>query len=267
MEESSCLTGSGFGPPLTLGAGELKDGKSGNGTGHEKVNLQVDGDDLISDAIVVEESDCESLIAATPNPMPMAMEACSFGQKRRNREKSGSTESLGGGRAKRPAPAVHRQQNLFNSASSQANLANVKLPVNATLQSAGSGRTILVKPQGPNAMTFLKDPIGLAKGIKNSPFGTVKDLIVRPNPRRQLVALESPSFSGQNIANYLTISAIGKWAVRCYQPGSDIRVHGVFGPIEPNVSVEEVMELACAGDIVISDIICLTRFHNGNRDS
>lgn len=142
----------------------------------------------------------------------------------------------------------------------------MKLSVNATLQSAGSERTILVKPQGPNAMTFLTDPIGQAKGIKNSLFGTLKGLIVRPNPHRQLVALESPSFNGQNIANYLTISAIGKWAVRCNQPGSDIRVHGVFGPMEPNVSIKEVLELACTGDIVISDIVRLTRFHNGNRE-
>jgi hypothetical protein len=55
---------------------------------------------------------------------------------------------------------------LFNSAYSQANLENVKLPVGATLQSTGSGGTILVKPRGPNAVTFLKDPIGPAKGIK-----------------------------------------------------------------------------------------------------
>jgi hypothetical protein len=40
--------------------------------GHGKANLQVDGDGLISDAIVVEESNCKSLIAATPNTTPDA---------------------------------------------------------------------------------------------------------------------------------------------------------------------------------------------------
>jgi len=129
------------------------------------------------------------------------------------------------------------------------------VPTNATLQSLGSGLTILIKPQGPNAISFLKDPIGLAQGIKNSPFGAVKDLSVRPNPRRQLIALQSPSFIDRNIANYLDVSMIGKWAVRCYQPGSDVRVYGVIGPIDPNVDMKEMVELASAGDIVISDII------------
>ena len=87
--------------------------------------------------------------------------------------------------------------------------------------SAGSGQTILVKAQGPNALTFLKDPIGLAKGIEDSPFGAINDLIVRTNPRRQLIALESPSLCGQQMFNFLSVTTIGKWSVCCYQPGSD----------------------------------------------
>jgi hypothetical protein len=43
-------------------------------------------------------------------------------------------------------------------------------------------------------------------------------------------------------------------------------VCGVFGPIDPKVSVEEIMELASAENTAISDIIRLNRFKNGSRE-
>lgn len=248
MEASSCLTGSGFGPPMVIGAAEAcasAEEASSDGGG------------------VVEESDCESesLIEATPlDSVPVQNQ---LGRKRRERETNGSSESIAS-KAKRPTTLSNRV--TIKSVPNPNNLQNLKFPTNATLQSSGRGFTILIKPQGPNAISFLKDPIGLAQGIKNSLFGAVKDLEVRPNPRRQLIALQSPSFTDENIANYLDVSMIGKWAVRCYQPGSDVRVHGVIGPVDPNVDVRDVVELASAGDFVISDIVRLTRFRNGNRE-
>ena len=134
----------------------------------------------MADGVVVEESDCEceSFIEATP----VESVAVQLGRKRRERETSGSSESISGSKAKRPT----RHGNIvpIKSVTNPINLKNVKLPTNATLQSSGSGLTILIKSQGPNAISFLKDPIGLAQGIQNSPFGAVKDLSVRPNPCR-----------------------------------------------------------------------------------
>jgi hypothetical protein len=50
------------------------------------------------------------------------------------------------------------------------------------------------------------------------------------------------------------VSVIGKWTVRCYQPGSDVRVFGVFGPIDCNASVESIKELATAENTEITGI-------------
>jgi hypothetical protein len=47
------------------------------------------------------------------------------------------------------------------------NMINIKPPTNATLHASGCGQFILKKAQGPNALSFLKDPIGLAEAIKN----------------------------------------------------------------------------------------------------
>jgi hypothetical protein len=68
------------------------------------------------------------------------------------------------------------------------------------------------------------------------------------------------------MSKYLSVSMIGKWAVHCYQPGSDIRVYGVLGPIDPSVEVKDILEVANAGDIVIEDITRLSRSQNGIRE-
>jgi hypothetical protein len=213
----------------------------------------MDAEDTIG---IVEDSDLDSLIDATPNVNVGAS------RKRRVWETSGSSENLVGAKVKRVAMACQKMSRASQSSSGPG----IKLPSNATLKSAGSGQTILVKPQGPNAITFLKDPIGLAKGIRDSPFGAISDLIVRTNPRRQLIALESPSLGGQEMFKFLAVSTIGKWSVRCYQPGSDVRVCGVLGPIDPSASIDEIKEIATAGEFVVVNIVRLDRFRDGKRE-
>jgi len=81
MEDLSCLRGSGFGLPVVLGAAEDCVGVLGVGVASSD-----------ADGVVVEESDCEceSLIEETP----VESVAVQLGRKRRERETSGSSETV-----------------------------------------------------------------------------------------------------------------------------------------------------------------------------
>jgi hypothetical protein len=40
----------------------------------------------------------------------------------------------------------------------------------------------------------------------------------------------------------------------------------VLGPIDPSASINEIKEIATAGDFVVVNIVRLDRFHNGKRE-
>jgi len=138
--------------------------------------------------------------------------------------------------------------------------------MNATLISQGKGNTILIKPFGPNAASFLKNPIKLAKCIRESAYGKFPNMKVRTNPRRNLMATEFANISATDLKALLQVTKIGSWTVTCSQPGTDKSVIGVIGPIHLSVDITELQESAQSGSTKILHMTRLPRIHQGIRE-
>jgi len=138
--------------------------------------------------------------------------------------------------------------------------------MNATLISQGKGNTILIKPFGPNAASFLKNPIKLAKCIRESAYGKFPNMKVRTNPRRNLMATEFANISATDLKALLQVTKIGNWTVTCSQPGTDKSVIGVIGPIHLSVDITELQESAQSGSTKILHMTHLPRIHQGLRE-
>jgi hypothetical protein len=142
---------------------------------------------------------------------------------------------------------------------------HVRISTNATLLSQGKGVTVLIKPVGLNACTFLQNPVKLARGLRDSAYGRYPDTKVRTNLRRNLVAVESASISNSDMSTLLKVTKVGTWQVTCSQPGTDTCISGVIGPIHPSVEVSELLELAESGSVKIKEIVQLPCHRQGIR--
>ena len=141
----------------------------------------------------------------------------------------------------------------------------VCFPTNATLLSQGKGLTVLIKPVGLNACTFLQNPVKLARGLRDSAYGRCTDMKVRTNLRRNLVAVEFTSISNSDLSTLLKVTRVGTWQVTCSQPNTDTCISGVIGPIHPSVEVSELLELAESGSVKIKEIVRLPCHRQGIR--
>ncbi len=137
--------------------------------------------------------------------------------------------------------------------------------MNATVISQGKGNTILIKPTGPNAASFLKNPVKLAQGIRESAYGKFLNIKVRTNPRRNLMATEFEDISAADLKALLQVTRIGNWTVKCSQPGTDKSVIGVIGPIHLSVDITELQESAQSGSTKILQMTRMPRIHLGIR--
>lgn len=136
---------------------------------------------------------------------------------------------------------------------------------NATIRSDQNGKTIIIKPTGANANSFLKDPVGLAKGFKCSPFTSVK-AEMRVNNRRNVVAVELNENNQELINELVKTKKIGKWDVTCYQPGRDVICSGVIGPIGKETNLQELQDLMEAeGGKPIIGVTRLNQFKGGHK--
>ena len=140
------------------------------------------------------------------------------------------------------------------------------LKQNATLRSNGSGCVILIKAVGANEESFLKDPVGLAKGLRNSDISKVKDVKIRTNKIRKVVAVEIPEEESQWKGKLLDIKRIGKWDVMCSTPKVERTVLGVIGPIDPAVDMKELEEMMrCEDGSIVKSVSRLNKFTGGQK--
>jgi hypothetical protein len=134
---------------------------------------------------------------------------------------------------------------------------------NSTIRSEGNEKTIIIKAIGANANSFLKDPVGLAKGFKCSTFATVK-AEMRVNSRRNVVAVELKQRDEELIKELVKTKRIGRWEVICYQPGMDLICSGVIGPIDKETNLQELQDLMEAdGGQTIVGVTRLNQFKGG----
>jgi hypothetical protein len=157
----------------------------------------------------------------------------------------------------------------MNMGTNQINtVSNIKARVfNASTRSQGLIRTVIIKPIGNNSNSFLRDPVGLATGFKNSAFAKL-DMETRINNRRNIVAVELKERNDDVITELLKTTKIGKWDVQCYQPGSDkIGCSGVIGPIDKFAEIEEIKEIMeTENGYKITGISRLNKFSRGNKE-
>jgi len=155
------------------------------------------------------------------------------------------------------SPSKHRAIKSNNSAA----------PANHTLRSQGDGLVIIIKPIGEHAETFLKNPITLARAIKNSPFARNECSDLRVNNRRNILCIQLKEQNDKLISELLTVKNIGKWSIHCYQPANDVASYGVIGPVHPDIDVNDIKNSLHTGEenIKIVDLVRMDHFHTGQK--
>jgi len=126
---------------------------------------------------------------------------------------------------------------------------------------------IVIQPIGENALSFTRDPIGLAVGIKNSNFNRVNIKSHRVNSRANRVAIELEREEIDKISELLETNQIGKWAVKCHRPNKNHRVYGVIKGVDQSVSIEDLMkEMDSCDKEKVSKMQRMPRFVNKTKE-
>ena len=128
---------------------------------------------------------------------------------------------------------------------------------------ANNELTIIISPSGENSKSFTTDPVGLAQGLRNSPFHKINKKDLRVNRRANIVAVELYTGDENEIESLLEVTNIGKWMVNCYLPRSRTTdsIYGVVKGIDQTVGMEELKELT--QDDNIKNMMRLPSYRNG----
>ena len=120
---------------------------------------------------------------------------------------------------------------------------------NFTLQSTGSNRIILIKPESSD---LIRNPLEISKCLKSSFSGhDIKD--IRTNKRKNLIIVETVA-PIKNPNSLLKISMLGKWKVECSFPKIEMEVYGVIFPISYDIDLDELKkEISIPNHNILSD--------------
>ena len=154
------------------------------------------------------------------------------------------------------------QPSQFTNNNQRQSVKLPNFPTNNSLQNFQQGRTVLIKPTGPNAATFCNSPVAISKALKENPFKRFIPKAVRLNRNRNLLAIDLHDHDLNNINSLLQVTEFGKFQVMCTQPYSDTSVSGVIGPVEKDITAEELFELIKCNNAEILKISRLNKFKN-----
>lgn len=129
------------------------------------------------------------------------------------------------------------------------------------------GLTFIIKPLDSNSNpSFCKNPVKLAKSLKEEPFCKMNKKNVRINQRRNLIAVEVENISDTLKASVLAVKTFAGVNVTIYVPKSETEIMGVIGPIDVSVDTEDLFDLLkCSPDSKVIKITRLNKFTNGSR--
>lgn len=118
----------------------------------------------------------------------------------------------------------------------------VNYPSNGTLISSDKNNTIVILQIDNGPAKLSHDPVGIAKGLEKLLNETdIAD--VRPNPRRNCVAVELKKESLAKKSILLELNQLGKYKVRCYDPSIAKKktCSGVIGPLALDTDIQALM--------------------------
>ena len=145
---------------------------------------------------------------------------------------------------------------------------NPRFPSNKTMQSFTKGTTLIISPIGSvsDVKNFCNSPVAISRSLAVYPFNQFVPKDVRVNSRRNIVAVELFENQLHLMGSLLQVTTFGKYSVKCSQPPGDLICSGVIGPIDIDVSDEEIMSLVkCYSESsTIHSVKRLNRFNNTN---
>lgn len=142
---------------------------------------------------------------------------------------------------------------------------NINFPTNKTLNTMGRDITVLIK-QNDDQKKMTLDPVGIARGFKELNFHTVKD--IRMNKLRNIIAIDFTETNNSEMKKMLEVQKLGKYKVLCNKPSSEIKyISGVIGPVDLDVDLEELRELANAEGNKILKMTRLPKFSRGKKEA
>lgn len=139
-------------------------------------------------------------------------------------------------------PENSNNSELERSSRNSQNLVS-GLPMNRTLESQKQDRVVIISPTEENARELISNPVAIMKAIEGSPFNhqLIKD--IRVNKKKNIIAAELREKNQQLMDKLVSVTSIGTWKVKCYQPLSDTLYVGVISPISIASNLEETRDL------------------------
>jgi len=143
-----------------------------------------------------------------------------------------------------------RAKNVYNSTTHgprDKNIAMISLPNNSTINSTNKGKIIMIQITDTSSIQLLTNPFKINDLLTNSssPFRNMKIADMRVNRQKSLIVLESTTELDTSLKESLpSITNLGTYTVRCYQPNSDVYIHGVLSPIALDVDLDSLKEHA-----------------------
>lgn len=124
--------------------------------------------------------------------------------------------------------------------SSASNTIKPLTPTNHTLQSIGKGTVILIKFSDDDCKV-LTNPILINKLIVTSEFKHLKIKDIRPNNRKNILAIEAINpLTTEETEKLTNITKLGTYEVKCEVPNSDKFKYGVIYPISLDTDLLEL---------------------------
>ena len=112
---------------------------------------------------------------------------------------------------------------------------------NPTMNSMGLKNIIIFRSED---LSFLHNPIELAKAIKSSPIQTLLDdgkiSDIRTNKKKNLITIEFSPNGLADLGQIAKIERIGSWKVKGEIPHLNKVKHGVISPIDINTDLNEL---------------------------
>lgn len=179
--------------------------------------------------------------------------------------------------AKRRLDRTERLSNSSDAAVSSKKKKSTPLVTSSNKSQLSNGNmTVLVAQDlhsrdslfGSTEKRFTQDPVALSEGLTSAlDKEVVKE--IRPNKRRNIVAVEFKESACTQMKEFLSLMALGPFAIRCYQPVSNASnlQWGVIDPIHEDVDVSKLLPIiVCDGDTRAVQVYRLHKYSSGRKE-
>ena len=152
-------------------------------------------------------------------------------------------------------PLIDINSQDIPSTSILLNRSNIQ--TNATLNSTGCKKTILIKPEN---LELIRNPVEIAIAVQKSITDQNKIKDVRTNRKLNIIAIEFKENEDHLIENLISTNKIGKWTASLKRPNTDTIKIGVISPVAIELDTDNIKQyIKSNGRTISNEVISVER--------